>query len=430
MNNKIEFKKVLLISNYSISENTPVGITVRSLFNEWPDNKLFEIYRYETENLIKDKKNIFSFKLPVKFLPVDYFIRKAIKKEMVFTNTSKTFQIGNENKDKFSKSIKKFIKYFSESIFISRENSKINEELNKFKPEVLYTIGESLYSLKASLYFSKKYNIPIVVHYMDNWRETIYPNYGIVKILNILFKRTLRNVEKKMINGLVISPKMKEYYSKIDPNTNYKFLLNSVKEPSKIIEPSNIEKNANQEREIVFIYIGGLHLDRWSSLLIIEKCISELKKSGIPSKLLIYTPKTDEVQFSKKFNEKITEFKGYITHEKVNEAYANASILLHVESFNENVMNYTTYSLSTKIPECMATGKPILCYAPVNLAVSEYINEKNVGHSVDNYEELLNISRKLALNSEYRYELGNNGINVVRENHTHQKALEIMLDTL
>ncbi|WP_404322737.1 glycosyltransferase [Cytobacillus firmus] len=424
MNDNNEFKNILVISNYSIFENSPLGITLRSIFKEWPENKVFEIYRHQTQDL-NNNFSIKSLQLPLKCLPIYNLIRIIGNRKEKYVNTKTTFQISKNDKLSTKRKIKYLLKYFSESIFVMNKKSKAYEELVQFKPEVIYTVGESLFTLKASLFFSKKFNIPIVIHYMDNWRETLYPNRGILKFLNLLFSKNLNEVENRMKNGLVISPKMKEKYSLINQNVNYNVLLNSIDNVQNNKEKSNIEEDT-----VIFSYIGGLHLNRWESLLEIEKCIVELNKVGISSKLFIYTPNIDELQFLDKFNKKYTVFKGYLSHDKVSHAYNKASILVHIESFQKHVIRYTEYSLSTKIPECMSTGKPILCYAPKFLAVSDYINTTKSGIAVDNFNDLLKESINLAENRELRKELGQNGVLTANKNHTYDRALEILLETL
>lgn len=424
MAENMDFKRILMISNYSMFEHSPLGITLRNIFKEWPDSNIFELYRYQTETMNNSKNDVSSYRIPSNFLPIDNLIRKISGKKVKYTNTESTFQI-SENIGSLTKlNLKSFVKYISESIYFHIKGSEIDMKINDFQPQVIYTIGESLFALKASLYYSKKYNIPIVVHYMDNWRETLYPPDRGGKFLNRLFLNNIEKVESKMLNGLVISPKMKKYYTSINPDVNFNVLLNSVKNSK-----NNVERD-NKESEVIFTYIGGLHLNRWRSLLDIEKSIRELNVKGIRACLHVYTPKQDEKQFSRKFNKDFTFFKGYLPNEEVFKAYKEASVLIHVESFDDIVIRYTKYSLSTKIPECMSTGKPIICYAPCDLAVSEYINTTKSGIAACNYNDLHNGMQELAYNKQMRNELGRNGIITVRDKHTHNKANEVLLNTL
>ena len=78
----------------------------------------------------------------------------------------------------------------------------------------------------------------------------------------------------------------------------------------------------------------------------------------------------------------------------------------------------------------MATGKPILCYAPKVLAVSEYIDNVQAGIVVDNYNDLLEAVYKLASSQAIQTELGQNGIRTVRDHHTQNKACQILLESM
>lgn len=420
-NNK--FKNVLIINDYSMFEHTPEGITLKSIFNNWPYDKLMEIYRYSTFKLPRSEPKIKSFRLPPNMLPIDYIVRRLIRRVINEDSSTSTFQISS--KERGSDITKMFIKYFSDSVFVCNKNSSLYEAISRFGPQVIYTSGESLFTLKACLFFAREFNIPVVIHFMDNWRETLYPNSGVLKILNLLFNRTLDKVQDRMNNALVISPKMKEAYSLQYPDIKYRVLLNSLPDP--LFQP-NTQRMDN--KTIIFSYVGGLHLNRWESLLDIEKSINELQKHGMKARLFIYTPQKDSCQFSHKFDANITVFKGYLPHDQIGIAYEDADILVHTESFEQQVIEYTKYSLSTKIPEYMATGKPILCYAPRLLAVSEYINNARAGIVVDNYDDLVRAVYDLVSNQEMRIELGQNGVKMVRDHHTHDKACEILLESL
>jgi glycosyltransferase involved in cell wall biosynthesis len=412
-----------MINEYSMFENNPLGITLRNIFKVWPDTKIFEVFRYSTAELEDGRIKIKSYKLPSNSLPIDYIIRRILHKEIKEPQLT-SFQIPSNEKISFKHQIIMSAKYITESLFVFRRNSEIDQELARFNPEVIYTNGESLFSLKVCLHFSRLLNIPIVIHYMDNWRETLYPKTGLLKIFHYLFSRNLRLVEDRMKNGLVISPKMKLEYSLQNSKVKYSVLLNPVPGPfqRKNCQPAN--------KEIIFSYIGGLHLSRWESLLEVERCICELNQAGMPSKLYIYTPQVYSTEFADKYNHQFTIFKGYLPPDEVNNALQDADILVHVEAFNSQVTKYTQYSLSTKIPEYMAAGKPILCYAPRFLSVSEYIENTKSGISTDTYKDLLQAAVCLSTDINLRAELGNNGLSTVINAHSPQRALETLMDSL
>ena len=61
-----------------------------------------------------------------------------------------------------------------------------------------------------------------------------------------------------------------------------------------------------------------------------------------------------------------------------------ADILLHVESFNEKMKKYTRLSISTKIPEYLASKRLIIAIGPVDIASIEYLKDNKAALILDN----------------------------------------------
>ena len=51
-----------------------------------------------------------------------------------------------------------------------------------------------------------------------------------------------------------------------------------------------------------------------------------------------------------------------------------------LESFDENLLNYTRLSLSTKIPEYLSSGKPIFAAGHSEQGSIKYLNEYNAAY--------------------------------------------------
>lgn len=418
-----EFKRVLIINNYSMFEPNPLGITLRNIFKDWPCDNLMEVYRYNTSEL--SESYIKSYKLPAENLPLDRLIRHLAHKEIRQRKSSASFELSLDDKIALGRKVAIAVKYFSETLFVCGRDSELYSELERFKPQAIYTIGESLFTLKASMHFARIFGIPIVLHYMDNWRDTIYPAAGWLRIFHNMLARNIRKAEGMINQGLVISPKMHKEYTLLNPNARYRVLFNPV-----ALDTFSSQPPDTQDDIIVFSYVGGLHLNRWQSLLEVERVVAEVNNSSIAAELYIYCPESDKEKHQKRFDPGVTSFLGYLPNDRIGKAYQRADILIHVESFNEQVVKYTKYSLSTKIPECMAAGKPILCYAPLGLAVSEYIAATGAGLVVENQKDLLAAAYRLADDADLRQYMGQKGIKTIRNFHSNAKVLEVLRETL
>src|SRR5699024_7795080 len=90
-------------------------------------------------------------------------------------NSSKKNKISIEKNEKIatSKSIE-FIKFLAENIIFFVKGTAFYNEIMNYKPDYIYTIGGNIFSLKLAYKISKKLKIPLVIHFMDNWKDVVY----------------------------------------------------------------------------------------------------------------------------------------------------------------------------------------------------------------------------------------------------------------
>jgi glycosyltransferase involved in cell wall biosynthesis len=190
---------------------------------------------------------------------------------------------------------------------------------------------------------------------------------------NKLFKRMLNNGREHM----VISPHMGEYM-KAKYGGRYSFVMNCCAYPPYV-------KNTNRSLVWNIIYTGGLMLNRYVMLDEIAKCIEEINKDRKLFELHIYSPILQIEAYRSMMCDSIV-FHDYIKQEEVHRVLVAGDVLLHTESFNDNIIRFTYYSLSTKIPECLASGRPLLYYGPLTVGVANFLSEEGVGIVTDQIE--------------------------------------------
>ncbi|MHB8132455.1 MAG: glycosyltransferase family protein [Mobilitalea sp.] len=412
-------KRVLIINNYSVNENNSTGLTLRSIINTFSKNNLFEIYYFPCTS-ITDLYDIQSYKLNSKTKLIYNLISKVYKGNIRGSISNLIVQDDIHNRKSKWRYIKKIVLAYDD-FFEPRlkYNDDILIKIKEFNPEIIYTLGASIFSLNLSYLFSKKYNIPIVLHHMDNWRETTYKNLLFANLPRKKLIESLNNVESAMNYGLTISEEMASKYEQIS-NKKYLSLMHTV-------DVSKFQNNKLFESDIVnIVYAGGLHLDRWKVLKDVENVINQHTNKTYKIKLNIFTTNTDKLKYLQVYDKETTNFHDFLPYNEVYKIYELADILLHVESFDYDLIDFTKYSLSTKIPEYMASGKPILCYAPMYIASSKYITQSNCGISVSNKIELSNALLKLTEDKSLRFNMGKNGILTALKNHSQEYKEKIM----
>lgn len=90
---------------------------------------------------------------------------------------------------------------------------------------------------------------------------------------------------------------------------------------------------------------------------------------------------------------------------------------MHVESFDEEEIEYFKFSMSTKIPEYLSVGRPIFCYGPDEIATVAYLAEKKVGIVATKSHDIKPALYKLVLDRTLRAELGSQAAKIAQEEH-------------
>lgn len=401
------FPKILVLNAQCIYKNNATGITLRSIIREIPDGKLLELYRDNTTDMVEERFNFSSIQIPAKDMPINYIIRKIMGLSNDYENSKA--QISKNIDDNSSKNIsnrKRFVLFFKallESSYIHIDK-ELDRKIKEFKPDVIYTLGASEYVLTWAVKLQKKYKTRVVLHYMDNWRETQYGFGKCGLLLKKMQDKKISYLESKMRYGLTISEAMADAYHQ-KYGSSYLTLMNVAQ---------NMDIFEKNSEEVIFIYAGGLHLGRDSCIKKIASILEEKASYGLNVKLIVYT----DPQYWCLFDDSpFVEVREPVKHEEIDSVYNLADVLIHAESDSEEYIDFTKYSMSTKISEYMMSGKPILCYAPKCLASAKYIAKYHAGVCVDN-ENDLRTGIDILMNKNNRNKFGDNGRKCAGINHS------------
>jgi glycosyltransferase involved in cell wall biosynthesis len=169
---------------------------------------------------------------------------------------------------------------------------------------------------------------------------------------------------------------------------------------------------------VELVYVGGLHLGRWRCLANIAEAIDTLGREKPEVRLTIYAPESDLERFSSTFaGYSSARLARWLHREEVPVVLRSADVLVHVESFDPDHRLYTRLSLSTKIPQYLAAGRPVLGYGPVEVASMRHIEQARAGVVVGADPEALREALRQLQRSDQRHHWGKNGVEYARENH-------------
>lgn len=403
------FPRILILNSQSFNKNNATGITLRSVLSCIPKDKLLQVYRFKPWNPTADTLDVNSIQIPPKSMPVSYLFKNLFG---AVTDVDKEPNKSSSNtKSYLRQNILKiaFKAFLDNSIIIP--NKEFLSKVDLFEPEYIYTLGGGICIQKWAIFFAKRYKCKVVTHYMDNWRQTAFMEDKRLTFINKYLNKQLDVLEKRMRFGMVISEAMAEAY-KSKYHHEYIPLMNTV---------DSISVKDVKHDYLTIVYAGGLHLNRFKTLIEVENAIRSFQNV----RLVVYSSKENIDAYKDLFHSEITTFKNAVNHKEIASVYESADILLHIESFDNNDIEFTKYSLSTKIPEYMMSGKPIICYAPLNIAVSQYINSSNAGICVESTNDFIEAVKTLT-DKKTRLQYGCNGRKTANLNHSKQSTLKVL----
>ena len=408
---------ILVINSQTMFKNNATGITERSILRNYPLENIVELFRWLPLRRDTCDLNIRSFQISEKVLPFNTILRKlsgnSTNADSAGTSAGISKNIKKTRKNTFILAIIQRIKFLGENCYVDiAPITKLLSDKN-FKPDVVYTFGANQAVHNICLAVAKYYDIRIVLHYMDNWRETMYLNNPYLSALNTKINHSAEALEARSVSSIVISEGMRKAYTEKYKH-KYRAIMNCIGDQD-FIEPQ-IPKN---NHTINIVYAGGLHLSRNLLLLDLEKAILTISEiSGCNIKLSIYTSEESRKAYEAHFTKSVTEFCDYIPHDAINSVYESADLLVHVESFSDETIGFTKYSLSTKIPEYLASGKCMLCYAPENIEVYKYLKSYEAGAVTSSYSQLIETLTTLCFDAQMRYKYAKSGYNLAKMNHS------------
>ncbi len=372
--------KVLIISNNSFSKTQCNGKTLKSFFsgldpdniaqlyfgnNEFPDLEVcHNYYRITETQVVKSLMNLSFSTSNTHSLLMKYRTENKYKE-------SSLMQLLKKNAGNLS--------LFREFIwdFHTWDTKELKNWIEEFNPNLIFTLlGNNVYVHKIALKLSKRYRLPLVAYFTDDYVINSTANTWIEKCH---YKQICKQYEKTMSNTslqYVIGEKMKQDYS-IKYKRKFGVLGNCI-DFSKFshLNPIKIDKS----QPITISFIGGIHSNRWKSIVQLGYIIKRInEKNGLQLVVKVFTMGTLDNVIKKAFDNAGIEFCGALNDKEVIDQIEKSHFLLHVESFDEKYRKYVKYSISTKISECLVSKRMIIAYGPHEVASISLINDNSFG---------------------------------------------------
>lgn len=420
-----KFPKVLIISDCDFHHGTDAtAITVRNIFSGWNMENLsfLQLKSFHSGEIVDHNK----FILDSRNLQLGRILTKLRKQSGNITDAPPALIVGTNTTQ--SEKLKQNIR-LSISSLADMLNYQIDKTLTEFietqKPNIIYLLPYGRRIIKLALNIKQKFGIPILPHFMDDWPSTIYKDSTLSLIQRKLTIQTLYELFNNCEKSLVISDAMKNEFEKRYKKCRFFSLMNDVEDYS----GSFVDENKPKEK-LSLCYAGGLHLNRWASLLELCKIVRDNKNIG---EIAVYTNPNDWKSTEHYFKDfEFVVYKGFINQSEVLKTLEAYDALIFIESFDDNIKKYTRFSISTKIPEYLSLGKNIIAVGPSDIASITYLKENHLAIVCDdtNRDEWKDILRSSLKDEQLLKRNIENGKNIFFKNHYRKNQREKFLEIL
>ncbi|RNF39624.1 hypothetical protein [Planococcus salinus] len=420
------YPRILIISNNPFSTTSNNGKTLASFFKNLPSQNISQLY-FNTE--LPDEESFGNYYRITDMEILKSTLNKNIKPGSRVSNSLEEF--GNQKK-KSEKSLKvrknNFTRILRECLWNRKywNTKNLNIWLEEFQPQIIFfCAGDSEFAYEITDYVRKKFNSKLVVYVTDDY---ILPRKNLSVFWYIRRKKIKIAMGKAIKNSdlfISISSQMKKSYEKIFNKTSMVALNMSE---SMLIE--NFDKKDSDE--ITLVYAGGLHFKRYLTLNFLAKAIEKYNKEKGSTKkatLKIFSTQTLGQKEKELLEiEGASEFCGPLKTEELKIELNKCDIPVHVESFDKKSIESTRLSISTKIPEYLSLGKPVLAIGPKEVASMKYLKESaycitSTGNISKDLYEIFN-------NNKLRETLAEKSINIYEKNHNKELVVKKFISSL
>jgi len=414
----------VLILNQPFVTNTGGGITMSNLFSGWDKDKLaitclgYLLTKEIDPEICNNYYQLGSEERKWSF-PFSIFNRKYESGPIKFDDVSKDKVVEESAKSKsrvgfLNKYLNPFLEYTGLVHIITKIelSSKFRKWLDDYDPDVVYAQCSSRQSILFCIAVQKYLNKPYVFHMMDDWPSLI----GVKGFMSNYWQRKIDAEFKNLLNRsdihLGICDYMGEAYKE-----RYGKDFQTFHNP---IQLEFWQKGQKQSYHLsnnpTILYAGRIGLGIDSALKSIAEAVASVNQTlNISMKFLIQAQAAPS--WIKNYDH--VEHKEFVPYDQLPHEFGSADFLILPYDFSPESLAYIKYSMPTKASEYMASGAPIIIYAPEDTALVQYAEKSSWAAIVTKQDskKLAEKLKKLIQDQSYREQLSTTAKALAEKRH-------------
>lgn len=382
--------KILILSNATWDTRNSLGNTLSNWFENWEDAEISFIYsrdalpncnccnRFLSVSPIDIIKNLFHpWRIGHQFVGTNNICAShdaAVEEKVIATLSGIKRQLVLLASD--------FL--YSSKIWF---NKKVRDFIDESQPDLVFMFSiPDAFRFQLLKYIKQSTKAKIVQFIADDV-------YGATYITNSILDKIHRRRYHKVI---ALADKL--YGASEQMCEKYQKLFNkSVTPLYKGCDLEQPKKYVNSPLTIV--YAGNLLYGREESLIALSKAILEINNGTPMIQLRIFSGNQPSKEFSAILNSTVgLEYCGRLPYEEIKVELSKADLVLHVESFESQMIQLVKYSFSTKIIDCLQSGTVMFVIGPKGIASVEYAKKIHGAIVVEKYEDILTTLQSIICN--------------------------------
>ena len=414
----------VLILNQPFVTDTGGGITLSNLFSGWDRDKLavaclgYVLTPHIDATICNNYYQLGDDERNWIF-PLNILSRTYKSGPIKFTDTSKKNVIEEATKSKtrvgfLNRYLNPFLEYTSLSQIITKTtlSPKFKEWLDDYSPDVIYVQCSTRESILFCIEVIKYLKKPSVFHMMDDWPMLI----GVKGLLSSYWKNKIDKEFKtllKMVDShLGICDYMAEAYKK-----RYGIDFITFHNP---IDLDFWQKGQKKQYELSstpkLMYAGRIGLGIDNSLKTIAEAVAKINEEMQMNMQFVIQSIAPPTWIK---NYPVAVHKSFVPYSQLPLEFGSPDFLILPYDFSPESLAYIKYSMPTKASDYMASGTPIIIYAPQETALVDYARRNKWATIVTDQEEnkLVEGLKKMILDENYRINLAKTAKDVAIKRH-------------
>ncbi len=359
----MNFPRVLHVGFNPIGNPTNTGLTLGSMFSDWPEEDLLQLYLRSRSTSSRRLSN--EIVAPARVAPMDGLVRSVLGRRLpaalddgLNNSVSRSTQkISMRSRLRVTATVANDIG----PVWLPRP---LLDKIREFDPLVIHSLLGGARVMRLVLKLSKRLDLPIVPHFMDDWAENIFADGQLLGVARRTVESTLGQILDRSPLLLTIGEDMQaEYQTRF--NVPAVVVGNGVDVGEYTLLRTRRPTGATSTKTMR--YVGGLHLGRADVVRTVGEALGARAESAGRWILELYVPPSD-AERAKHLESTVTSIVhgGSTPPAEVPALLVAADALLFLESSMENIARFTRLSVSTKVPQYLAAGRPTLVLGPAD----------------------------------------------------------------